>query len=45
MSTRTVKSTNVAPQLLSKIQESFSDEPKDDDGKPKHACESLTTVE
>jgi CheY-like chemotaxis protein len=40
-----VKSANLAPQLLSTIREFFPDEPRSDDRKARHVCESLTTVQ
>jgi CheY-like chemotaxis protein len=40
-----VKSANLAPRLLSTIQGFFPDEPRGDDRKARHVCESLTSVE
>jgi len=39
-----VKSANLAPQLLSTIQEFFPNQTEDYDGKSKHLCESITAV-
>jgi DNA-binding NarL/FixJ family response regulator len=40
-----VKSANLAPQLLSTIREFFPEEPRSDDRKTRHVCESLTPAE
>lgn len=40
-----VKAGNLAPRLLSAIQEFFPDDLEPKDAEPKHFCESLTTVE
>jgi CheY-like chemotaxis protein len=40
-----VKAGNLAPRLLSAIQEFFPDALEPNDAEPKHLCESLTTVE
>ena len=40
-----VKAGNLAPRLLSAIQEFFPDDLEPNDAEPKHLCESLTTVE
>jgi CheY-like chemotaxis protein len=40
-----LKAGNLAPRLLSAIQEFFPDDLEPDDAEPKHLRESLTTVE
>jgi CheY-like chemotaxis protein len=40
-----VKAGNLAPRLLSAIQEFFPDDLAQNDSEPKHLRESLTTVE
>jgi CheY-like chemotaxis protein len=40
-----VKAGNLAPRLLSAIQEFFPDDLEPNDAEPKHLCESLTSVE
>jgi CheY-like chemotaxis protein len=40
-----VKTGNIAPRLLSAIQEFFPDDLEPSDAEPKYLCESLTTVE
>ena len=40
-----VKAANLAPQLLSAIQESFPDDFDENDAEPKHFCERFTRVE
>ena len=40
-----VKAGNLAPRLLSAIQEFFPDDLEPNDAEPRHLCESLTTVE
>jgi len=40
-----VKAGNLAPRLLSAIQEFFPDDLEQNNAEPKHLCESLATVE
>lgn len=40
-----VKAGNLAPRLLSAIQEFFPHDPEPNDAEPQHPCETLTTVE